>query len=305
MLGILQQYAADWKQQAEQVQQRTPDMSAATATAAAPGGGRNGGGVSRPWSVNAVAAAGFAPLKFAAVPAAEAPAVCKQLLMAAAAAVVGLPADTLHPAAQQQQQQQQQWPSLLPFGCCSKLHLWPELPAADRPCFAHLQFLAGAAVYLCRCRAGRHVSLQELQDEVQHQLVKVYGVSSTVKFLSPADHNATRRKGGSTSRVEHNNSLTRNCEPADNSSETNTSSVGLFVSGLPSSRPAAAVRQQLLQQLSGHGVLAAAVPAVGAVRRCKGWARLLLRDDSAAAALLEQCESRLVSCVDDSPLHMW
>lgn len=48
--------------------------------------------------------------------------------------------------------------------------------------------------------------------------------------------------------------------------------------------------------LSGRGVLAAAVPAVGQGRRCRGWAKLLLEDAAAAAALL------VSSCTDSSAL---
>ncbi|KAF6250611.1 hypothetical protein COO60DRAFT_1646460 [Scenedesmus sp. NREL 46B-D3] len=68
---------------------------------------------------------------------------------------------------------------------------------------------------------------------------------------------------------------------------TPAATASLFVSGLPTARPAAAVRQQLLQQLSGRGVVGAAVPGVGQGRRCRGWARLLA-DEAAAAALLGQ-----------------
>jgi hypothetical protein len=323
---VLELYAHGWQQQA-QLLQHTAAAAAAAAAAhnqqatpspdyhpgvhiPAAAGAASCGTAGNPWGGNAVAAAGVSPLKLAAVPAAKAAAVCKQLLQAMLEAVMpSADVSEQHQATpgcqikqQQQQQQQQQWTSLLPFGCCSKLHLWPDVAAADRPCLHHLQFLVGAVARQCHCGAGRHVSLQELQGELQHQLQEVHGgnLSSTIKFTAGCSASA-KQSGGRNMTTGPSAGGSEAAAACSSSSSTGTAS--LFVSRLPTNRPAAAVRQQLLQQLSGRGVLAATVPAVGQGRRCRGWAKLLLADESSAAALLQQTDGQLVSLLACVAVH--
>jgi hypothetical protein len=302
---LLEQYAHGWQQQVQQLQHTAaaaaankqattalknhPGVPLAAAAAATAASSCTAG---TPWGGNAVAAAGVSPLKLAAVPAAEAAAVCKQLLQAIADAVV-LSADVSEqhqatPGYHITQQQQQQSANLLPYGCCSKLHLWPDLAAADRPCLNHLQYLVGAVTRPCHCGAGCHVSLQELQGELQHQLQEFHSgnLSSTVKFAAESSASAGKRRS---------RNVTTGPSAGDSSAAAAGGTASLFVSGLPTNRPAAVVRQQLLQQLSGLGVLAVTVPAVGQGRRCRVWAKLLLADESSAAALLQQTDGRLVS----------
>jgi hypothetical protein len=136
--------------------------------------------------------------------------------------------------------------------------------------------------------------LQELQGEVQRQLQEVHNeqLSSTVKFTAgrPAGGKQIRDKKFTAGTAADDDAA---AAAAAGSSSSSTCTANLFVSGLPVNRSAAAVRQQVLQQLSGRGVLSVTVPAVGHSRRCRGWAKLLLCDESAAAALLQQSKGQL------------
>lgn len=257
VVRLLQQYAAGWQAQHEELQRRNAAAVTATSAPATAAG-----------HVNAVQAAGMQPLKLAAVPAEQAAAVCRIFLAAVAAVTVSQHNHSL----QQQQLQLQCQRQLLPYGCCTKLHSWPSLPAADRPCPAHLQFLLNIRLP-CHCGASRHVSWEELQREIQYQLAAISGegqVTFTFKGTKCSKHTKSGKGGKATAVTARSKNSTRSVSSPEENSGSSSRGVGIFVSGLPTSHSAAAVRQQLLQRLTGLGVSGVTVPASGQGRRSRG-----------------------------------
>jgi hypothetical protein len=159
---------------------------------------------------------------------------------------------------------------LLPEGCCNKLHLWPHLLPAARPCHYHVQYLLHLSKP-CHCGAAAHITLAELQQEIQQQ-VQLSGTCS--------DHTQVRL-------------LPAVQKPAAAAAAA-AGAVGVFISGISVNCSPRSFRQQLLSSFAQWNPLSVVVPAQGAGRYNRGWARVLLPHAAAAADALTSLQGQLV-----------